>query len=97
MVGLEAQLRYGGAQLRQPGGGLLFQLGADHVAVRGVVVDGRTVGQHHRRAEGEVLLLDLGGEGAVGAAGGHGEGPALPGEVAQGRVVGLRHSEIAAV
>ena len=97
VVGLEADLRDGLGQGGQVVGGRGGQLGLQERPVRLIVVDGRPVGQHRRGGEGQVLLPDLGGEGAVGPAGGHGEPAALPQEVVQGPAVAVVHCQVVIV
>ena len=90
-IGLKSQVGKLPAQLLYPFRRVWRQLGAHQIAVLAVIIDGRSVGQYHRRVELQPLLGDLRGEGAVGAAGGDGKPSALPDEIVDGRLVLRRH------
>ena len=92
VVGLKADLRDGSGHLLQILPHPLGQEGLVHHPVLPEVVQGRAVGQHHRRVDGGAAGMR--GKGGVGSSGGHRKGPPLPGEVVQGGQVGGGHLHI---
>ena len=82
-------------QLRQVGGGHVGQTGLLQHPAGLEVVDGRPVGQHRRGVHGD--NRSVGGEGAVGTAGGDREIAPLPDQIPDGLQVALRNAQVIVV